>query len=106
MTLPADALPLDQQYLRGGIEDVGGGYGHIMESLYNRAWGHAVYADPLTSLDTDLNVYGVGAESWEAAEDGTYWDFKLRKELVFSNGKPVTAADWVYNAALVAQQRL
>ena len=95
-TLPADALALDQQYIRLAIGTTGGGYGHIMESLYNRAWGHAAGTDTLTSLDTDLSVYGVGAESWVAADDGSYWDFKLRKELVFSNGKPITAHDWVY----------
>lgn len=96
VTLPADALPLDQQHIRIGIGTTGGGYGHIMESLYNRAFEHAGGQETLTSLDTDLNVYGVGAESWEAAEDGSYWDFKLRKELVWSNGKPITAHDWVY----------
>jgi ABC-type oligopeptide transport system substrate-binding subunit len=96
ITLSADALPLEEQYIRIGIGTVGGGYGHIMESLYNRAFEHNGGYETLTTLDIDLNVQGVGAESWAPSEDGSYWDFNLRKGLMFSNGKPVTAHDWVY----------
>ena len=67
-----------------------------MESLYNRAFEHGGGAETLTSLDNDFNVIGVGAESWKASDDGTYWDFALRKELQFSDGSPITAQDWVY----------
>jgi len=94
--LPADALGLDEQYILNRIGEVGGGFGHIMESVYNRAFEHAGGQETLTSLDTDFNVYGVGCEDWEAAEDGSYWDFSLRKGLTFSNGDPVTAKDWAY----------
>ncbi len=94
--LPADALPLEEQYILTGIGKIGGGYGHIMESLYNRAFEHAGGQETLTSLDINFNVYGVGCESWEPADDGSYWDFHLRKELEWSNGKPITARDWVY----------
>jgi len=93
---PADALPLEQQVWREGVGQTGGGFGHIMESLYNRAFEHCAGAETLTSLDLDFNVVGVGAESWQAAEDGSYWDFLLRKELQFSDGTPVTAHDWIY----------
>ncbi len=93
---PADALPLDQQIWREGVGQTGGGFGHIMESLYNRAFEHCAGAETLTSLDLDFNVVGIGAESWQAAEDGSYWDFLLRKELQFSDGTPITAHDWIY----------
>jgi len=95
-TLPADALPLEEQFILGEEGGTGGGFGHIMESLYNRAFEQAVSQETLTSLDVNFDVYGVGAESWEPSEDGTYWDFFLRKELTWSNGAPVTANDWVY----------
>lgn len=94
--LPADALPLEEQVIITGIGTTGGGYGHIMESLYNRAFEQAAGQDTLTSLDINFEVYGVGCESWEAAADGTYWDFFLRKDHVFSNGNPIRAQDWVY----------
>jgi len=93
---PADALPLDQQYNLQAVGQTGGGYGHIMESLYNRAFEHFGGSIPLTTLDHDMNVVPVGCESWKQSDDGMSWDFKLRKELVFSDGKPVTAQDWVY----------
>jgi len=96
VTLPADALPLEKQYVLEPIGEVGGGYGHIMESLYNRAFEHFGGTEPLTSLDINLQVYPVACESWQVSEDGLYWDFKLRKELVFSDGKPITAHDWVF----------
>jgi hypothetical protein len=40
ITLPADASPLDQQIRATPPSGVGGGFGHIMESLYNRAFEH------------------------------------------------------------------
>ena len=67
-----------------------------MESLYNRAFEHNGYGETLTTLDYDLNVQGVGAESWAVSDDGLAWDFKLREGLTFSDGRPVTAQDWVY----------
>ena len=94
--LPADALPLEQQIWKQGIGQVGGGFGHIMESLYNRAFEHNGYGESLTTLDYDLKVQGVGAESWTVSDDGLSWDFKLREGLMFSDGRPVTAQDWVY----------
>lgn len=93
---PADALPLAEQIWVEGIGRTGGAFGHIMESLYNRAFEHCGGMETLTTLDKDFNVVGVGAESWESSPDGSYWDFKLREGLLFSDGTPVTAGDWVY----------
>ncbi len=94
--LPDDALAFEDQVVKAGIGGTGGGHGHIMEALYNRAYEHAGGQDTLTSMDINYNVYGVGCESWTVSDDGLVWDFKLRKDLVFSDGKPVTARDWVY----------
>ena len=38
-----------------------------------------------------------GAESVETSEDGLTWTFKLRQDAKWSDGKPVTAADYVYS---------
>ena len=46
--------------------------------------------DPLTLIE----IPGV-AESWTASEDFRVWTFKLRKNAKWSNGKPVTAGDFV-----------
>jgi oligopeptide transport system substrate-binding protein len=37
-----------------------------------------------------------GAQSWEINDDGTVYTFTLRRDARWSNGDPVTAADWVY----------
>jgi len=98
--LPADALPLDQQYLLIQLgkpgEQIGGSYGHEMESLYNRAYPLGFGSEMFTTLDKDHNVVGVACESWEQSEDGLYWDFYLRKGLEFSDGEPITAHDWIF----------
>lgn len=96
VTLPADALPLEQQYIKAPIGGTGGGFGHIMESLYNRAFEHAGGAETLTSLDINLETVPIACESWSVSEDGLSWDFALRRDLVFSDGTPITAHDWVY----------
>lgn len=100
VTLPANALPLDEQYRLVPVgkpgEQTGGARGHIMESLYNRAYETGWDSEPLTMIDQNYNIVGRACESWEQSEDGLYWDFNLRKELVFSDGKPVTAQDWVW----------
>lgn len=36
------------------------------------------------------------AETWTAAKDGMYWDFKLREDVKFHNGAPLTAQDFVW----------
>ena len=49
----------------------------------------------LTRQDADGNVIPAGATEW-SNEDNTVWTFKLREDAKWSNGDPVTAADYVY----------
>ena len=54
--------------------------------------------DTLVSLAPDMQTIEPGvAESWEVSEDGTLYTFKLRKDVQFCDGKPMTAADVVYS---------
>ena len=55
----------------------------------------------LTDLAYDINtsettVIPELATSWEVSEDGLVWAFHLRKDVVWSDGKPVTAHDIEY----------
>ena len=45
------------------------------------------------------------AESWEVSEDGTTYTFTVKPGLLFSDGTPVTAADWefTFNRAIEAE---
>ncbi len=55
----------------------------------------------LTDLAFDINTSATVvnpelATSWESSEDGLVWAFYMRKDVVWSDGKPVTAHDIEY----------
>ena len=47
----------------------------------------------LVSLNEDLEIVPELAESWSISGGGTVYEFKLRPDLKFSNGEPLTAED-------------
>ena len=49
----------------------------------------------LIRQDADGNLIPAGATEW-SSEDNTVWTFKLREDARWSDGSPVTAADYVY----------
>jgi oligopeptide transport system substrate-binding protein len=51
--------------------------------------------DPLVKLDKDLKAQPAAAESWEV--QGPKVTYKLRSGLTWTNGDPVTAADYEYS---------
>ncbi len=51
----------------------------------------------LVTLNPDLKITPDLAESWTIGGDGKVYTFKLREGLKFSNGKPVTAADFKWS---------
>jgi oligopeptide transport system substrate-binding protein len=53
--------------------------------------------DPLVRLDEDLNPVPAAAESFETSKDGLTVTFKLRDDLKWTNGDPVTAQDFIYS---------
>jgi oligopeptide transport system substrate-binding protein len=54
--------------------------------------------EPLVSADPEtLELVPAAAGSWDVSEDGTVYTFFLREDGRWSNGDPVTAADWVYS---------
>jgi oligopeptide transport system substrate-binding protein len=53
--------------------------------------------DPLVVLDDDLNPVPNAAESIERSEDGLTVTFKLRDDLKWTNGDPVTAEDYEWS---------
>jgi len=52
----------------------------------------------LTTEGPDNEIVPGQAESWTASDDGLTWTFHLRPGLVWSDGEPVTAADFVAGA--------
>ncbi|HVU17097.1 MAG TPA: peptide ABC transporter substrate-binding protein [Candidatus Didemnitutus sp.] len=52
--------------------------------------------DGLTALDEQsTKPVPAAAEKWESSADGLAWTFHLRPQLKWSNGEPLTAADFV-----------
>lgn len=49
----------------------------------------------LTTVDAAGDIIPGSAESWTASEDGRVWTFRLRENLRWSDGAPLTAADFV-----------
>ncbi len=52
--------------------------------------------DGLTRLDTDGKPQPAVAESWDIQDNGKTYIFHLRKDVKWSDGKPVTAHDFEY----------
>lgn len=57
--------------------------------------------DSLVTYDPDMNIVPSLATEW-TQEDELNWVFKLRDDVVFHNGDPMTAADVVYSIKRVA----
>ncbi len=99
-TLPADAAPYEQQTWRA-ICDSSRTETSLSSvvSVYQRICGDTnlfdLFSDPLVNLDENLNLIPGAAESWAPSEDGLSWTFKLRPGQVWSDGTPLTAADYV-----------
>ncbi|MFC6277003.1 peptide ABC transporter substrate-binding protein [Psittacicella hinzii] len=53
--------------------------------------------DTLVRQDSHGNYIPWAAEKWETSSDGLTWTFYLRKNAKWTDGKPVTAKDFVYS---------
>src|SRR5690349_12464592 len=51
---------------------------------------------PIATFDKEFELTPMAAESWTQSEDGLTWTFKLRPGLVWSDGEPLTAEDFVF----------
>ena len=53
--------------------------------------------EPLATMDsTTDDAVGIIAQSWTVSPDQRVFTFKLRKEAVWSDGRPITASDFVF----------
>jgi oligopeptide transport system substrate-binding protein len=63
--------------------------GHSIDPIYQLFEG-------LVGYDEQGNVSGVQAQGWQVSEDGRTYTFQLREGMRWSDGRPVTAADYEY----------
>ena len=93
--LPADAAPPEKQiWLAPSNLTIAKVLDHY-EQVYQRPEVADLFSDPLVRLDRNFELQPAAAESWSGSEDGMTWTYKIKQGLVWSDGNPVTAADWV-----------
>lgn len=73
-----------------------GTYMDYMRTVYDRATFAELLQIPLTTFDKEFELTAMAAESWTQSEDGLTWTFTLRPGLVWSDGEPLTAEDFVF----------
>ncbi len=99
VTLPADAAPPEYQvYVNYFQNDAPYTTLDFMESVYARGGVgplNDLISEPLVRLNKDFEVQPAAALSWESNADGTVWTFNLDPNLVWSDGTPLTADDYV-----------
>jgi ABC-type transport system substrate-binding protein len=95
--LPADAAPVEKQ-IYVAPDNVGiAKYLDFYEQVYERPSGASsdVFSEPLVRLDKNFQLQPAAATEWGSSEDGMTWTFQIREGMTWSDGNPVTAADWV-----------
>jgi len=66
-------------------------------TIYNRQDGTELIQEPLTVLEGGTNkLIPVAATSWSVSADKLTWTFKIRKGLVWSDGVPLRADDYLF----------
>lgn len=79
-------------------------------SYYTNVVQSMIY-DRLVRINEKGEIEPRAAESWQVSPDGKTYTLNLRKNSTWSDGKPCTAADWVFfaeyitNPAVVAPQK-
>lgn len=94
-TLPDDAATPENQVYIVATDPTVPKVLDFYEQVYERPSVADLWADPLVRLDRNFEIIPGAAESWAADETGTKWTFKIAQGLVWNDGNPVTAADWV-----------
>jgi len=80
---------------------------NLIPMIAGDASSHAIAGQMYLSLlkyDKDLNLTGQLAESWQVAKDNLSISFKLRPDLKWSDGKPLTSADCAFTLKLLLDE--
>jgi ABC-type transport system substrate-binding protein len=91
--MPADAAPLDQQFVR--YLSVDGTTLDFAVGVYKRPAATDILTTPLVRINKNFELLPAGALTWEVSADGKTWTFHLDPNLNWSDGNPYTADDIV-----------
>ncbi len=67
----------------------------FFEQVYQRPVVSDLFSDPLVRMDRNFDIIPAAATSWSGDTANKVWTFELDPSLVWSDGNPVTANDWV-----------
>jgi ABC-type transport system substrate-binding protein len=94
--LPTDAVPYGEQVYRIPCNNTRNETTFDFSvSVYQRYCNSDLFNDTLVDFDKSYTPQPASAESWSVADDGVTWTFILREGLMWSDGTPVTAHDYV-----------
>ena len=95
--LPADAAPPEMQVYMAPDNITTAKVLDFYEAVYERPSAAAsdLFSEPLVRMNKNFEIIPGAAETWSGSDDGKTWTFKLRQGLMWSDGNPVTASDWV-----------
>ncbi len=103
-TLPSDAAPLEKQILYEPASEPR--HLDISRDIYGAGVAIGWGGEPLLRRDANQNLVPAMAESYKPGEKAEYWDFVIRKDARWSDGVPITAADWVFTFRHLASPNL
>jgi ABC-type transport system substrate-binding protein len=92
---PADAAPPENQVLRVASDPTFAKVLDFYEQVYERPGIADIFSMPLVRLTKNFEIVPGAATEWSGSEDGRTWTFTLKEDLMWSDGNPVTAQDYV-----------
>ncbi len=95
MPLPDGAAPAEDQVWRIASDPAFAKSLDFYETVYNRAGGADLSSEALVRINRDFEIIPGMATKWAGSKDGKTWTFQLVKDLMWSDGNKVTAADYV-----------
>ena len=93
--LPDDAAPLEEQVLRVATNPTNAKVLDFYEQVYERPGYADMFSPSLVRLTKNFEIVPGAATEWSGSEDGKTWTFKLAEGLMWSDGNPVTAIDYI-----------
>src|SRR2546427_12738911 len=93
----ANPAPPDKQILRVNDRTEPNSYDPTQQTYsYEAGVGRQVFEALLKPKADGSDVQAAAAKSYDISSDGLTYTFHLQPDAKWSDGKPVTAADWVY----------
>lgn len=93
--IPVKSAAYGDILVRGDIGDASNLIPLLASDSASHAVGGMVF-NGLVKYDKNMNIVGDLAESWTVSADGLVITFKLRRNILWHDGKPFTAADVLY----------